>query len=339
MRVFVTGGSGLIGKRLASRLREKGHEPVILSRHADALRRRAEMRVYTIIQGDPTHPGPWQHQVDGCDAVVNLAGHNLFAERWSGAVKAKIRDSRVHGTEQVVAAIRAASQRPKVLLQSSAIGYYGPQGDEELTEASPSGHDFLARVCREWEEAAEPVEALGVRLATIRTGVVLAAGEGALGVMTPIFKLGPGAPVGSGGGPVASGSQWMSWIHLDDIVGLYLMALETEAAVGPINGVAPNPVRNVEFARTLSKVLWKPYAFWRVGLPFGPPDFLLRIMLGEVAEVITRGQKVLPTKAESLGYHFEHPALEEALRSIFAEARESQAEASRPTPKAVASHH
>jgi uncharacterized protein (TIGR01777 family) len=260
-------------------------------------------------------PGGWDSALDGCDAVINLAGHNLFAERWNAAVKGRIRDSRVYGTENVVAAIAKARSRPRVLVQASAIGYYGPRGDEELTEASPSGSDFMAVVCREWEEASQPAEALGVRVAAIRTGVVLAKGEGALGVMTPLFKWGLGAPIGNEGWwpSFAAGRQWMSWIHLDDIVGLYLLALDNSEARGPINGTSPHPVRNAEFSRVLAKVLWRPC------VPLAPPDFLLELVLGEVAQVVTKGQKVLPTRAQSLGYHFQHPELEAALRALFAE--------------------
>ena len=199
MRVFITGGSGLIGRHLARTLLEEGHHPVILSRNADHVRRDPEMWAYQVVQGDPTAPGRWQDAVDGCDAVVNLAGHNIFAERWSAAVKAKIRDSRVHGAEQVVAAIKQAHSRPQVFVHGSAIGYYGPHGDEELTEASPSGSDFLAVVCRETEEVSESLEGLGVRRALVRTGIVLAPNDGALRIMTPLFKFGPGVPIGSKG--------------------------------------------------------------------------------------------------------------------------------------------
>ncbi len=319
MRVFLTGGTGLIGRRLLQRLVDRGDEPVILSRRADEVRREKALRSLRFVQGDPTEPGAWEEAIDGCDAVINLAGHNLFAERWNERVKHLIRDSRVHATERVVKAIAAADSKPKVLVQASAIGYYGPRGDEELTEDGPPGSDFLARVCREWEQAASPAEGLGVRVAKVRTGVVLDKDEGALGVMTPIFKWVPGgaAPVGSGDHPLGpgKGQQWMSWIHLEDIVGLFLLALDNPAASGPINGTAPNPVRNVEFARALAKVLWRPM------LPIGPPDFGLRALLGEVADVVTKGQKVLPAKALLLGYSFQYPSLPEALQNIFAKVK------------------
>jgi uncharacterized protein (TIGR01777 family) len=317
MRVFVTGGTGLIGRRLVRQLRDDNHSVRVLTRSASGAQRLPDLAGAEIVVGDPTLAGDWQAQVDGCDAVVHLAGHNVFAERWSPAVKRRIRDSRVLSTQQVVAAIGRAAQRPGVLVQASALGYYGPRGDEVLDESSPPGADFLATICREWEAAAQPAEALGVRVAWIRVGIVLAKGEGALGVMTPLFRIGPGAPVG-GSHPFlpGTGTQWMSWIHVDDIVGLFRFAVDTPAASGPINGTAPHPERNVDFTRALSRVLWKPYAFWRVGLPIGPPAILLRVALGEVADVITQGQRVRPARAEALGFRSQFPDLEPALRDV-----------------------
>lgn len=319
MRVFITGGTGLIGGEVARRLVERGDHAVILSRSAESARKKLGTTSVEIVEGDPGKPGDWQSALDGCDAIVHLAGHNLFGERWTEETKRKIRDSRVIGTQNVVAAIERASNRPRVLVQGSAIGYYGSRGDEELTEESPPGDDFLAKVCVEWEAAARPVEALGVRLAIVRTGLVLAKGEAALKMMVPLFRIGPGAPVGSGGrlGP-ATGKQWMSWIHLDDMTGLILLALDHPDATGPLNATAPNPVRNAEFSRTLSRTLWRPYAPWRVYLPFGPPDFVLRMLLGEIAEVITNGQRVLPKRVKELGFDFRFPQLEPALSDLLA---------------------
>ena len=316
MRVFLTGGTGMIGRRLVHRLIDRGDIPVILSRKADETRREPRFQGAQVVQGDPSKDGPWQDAVDGCDAVLNLAGQNVFSGRWNAEIKRQIRDSRVYGAEHVVKAIEKAKHRPKVLVQGSAIGYYGIHGDEELTESSPSGSDFLAIVCRELEDAAHQVEPLGVRLATVRTGVVLAKGDGALALMAPIFQWLPGgaAPIGNGGHPFrpANGRQWMSWIHIDDILGLFLLALDHPDARGPINGTAPNPVRNVDFSRELAKVLHRPF------LPFGPPDLAIEVVLGEVAKVITRGQKVLPSRALQLGYQFLHPDLAGALKAAFA---------------------
>ncbi len=317
MRVLITGGSGLIGRRLVRRILEEGGRPVVLSRRADRLRREPGGGDFEVVQGDPTVAGPWQAAVDGCDAVANLVGHNVFAERWTGEVKRRIRDSRVRSTAHVVEALAAARSRPGILVQASAVGYYGPRGDEELDETAPPGSDFLASVCREWEDASAAAEALGVRRTVVRIGIVLAPGEGALGIMTPLFKLGPGVPVGGDGGfGPARGRQWMSWIHVEDVVGILYKALTDPDASGPINGVAPNPVRNAEFARALSNALWKPYAPWRIFLPWGPPDALLRLVLGEVADVVAKGQRVVPRRALELGYEFRHPDLAGALKDV-----------------------
>ena len=314
MRIFMTGGTGMIGRRLLSRLRDRGDEVIIVSRSADEVRRRAEFRDVRVVPGDVTTPGRWRDEVDGTDAVINLAGENIFASRWTSSVRARIRDSRVLGTENLVNAIRDARRRPRVFVHGSAIGFYGSHGDEELTESAESGADFLAVVCRELEDVAQPLEALGVRLATIRTGVVLGKGAGALGVMAPLFRWGGAAPVGSGGHPLrpARGLQWLSWIHLDDIVGLFLLALDHPDARGPINGTAPEPARNIDFSRALAR------ASHRFLLPIGPPDLLLELVLGGVARSVTTGQRVLPTRALSLGYRFEHPDLAEAIRSALA---------------------
>jgi uncharacterized protein len=317
MQVFIAGGSGLVGRHLARALLDDGHQPIILSRRADEVRRNPAMWRFRVIQGDPTTPGPWQDEVDGCDAVVNVAGHNIFANRWNSTIKRQLRDSRVYSAQGLAEAITRAHNPPKVFVQGSAIGYYGRHGDEELPESSPSGSDFLAVVCRECEQASASLDSVGVRRAIVRTGIVLDRFEGALKIMTPIFRFGPGTPVGSGGGMIASGTQWMSWIHIDDLVGIFRLALDHPEASGPVNGTAPNPVQNAEFARTLSAVLKTPYTPWRFYLPFGPPDKLLELVLGEVAGVVTTGQRVLPEKALALGYAFKYPHLALALRAIF----------------------
>ncbi len=331
MRVFLAGGTGLIGTALVHRLIARGDQPVILSRQASKAKLRDDFQKAEVVQGDPTSSGAWEVAVEGCEAVVNLAGTNLFSKRWGPEVKRQIRDSRVYSTENLVGAIRKAGQRPQTLVQGSAIGYYGPTGDEDLTESSPSGSDFMAVVCREWEDAAKPVEEMGLRLATIRTGIVLAKGAGALGVMAPIFKWLPGgaAPVGSGSNPLmpGRGQQWMSWIHLDDIVGIFLHAIDQQAARGPINGTSPQPVRNIEFSKELARVLRRPF------LPFGPPDAVLKTVIGEVAQIVATGQKVLPNRAQELGYSFKFPELPAALKNIF---RGEPAPGSKPESVATA---
>ncbi len=317
MRVLITGGSGLIGRTLARALHASGAAPVILTREPDTLRRRPEYRAYEVVGGDPTVPGAWQERVDGCDAVVNLAGHNIFSKRWNPRVKALIRDSRVYSAQNLAAAVKRARSRPQVFIQGSAIGYYGPHGDEILDETAASGVDFLAVVCRELEEAAAPVAELGVRLVHARTGIVLEHGEGALGVMAPIFRIAPGAPIGSGGGLLATGGQYMSWIHITDEVGLLRLALDDARASGPMNLVAPHPVTNADFSRILTSLLRTRATPWRVFLPYGPPDALLKIALGEIANVLASGQRVVPRKALELGYRFQYPDLAAALGAIF----------------------
>ena len=316
MRVFITGGTGLIGRRVTQRLLDRGDHPVVLTRNTDETRRRPGFESLELVQGDPGRQGVWQAAVDGCDAVVNLAGENIFSGRWNAELKRRIRDSRVYGTEHVVEAISQARTKPGVLVQGSAIGYYGAHDDQILDENCPSGSDFLAVVCRELEDAAHQVEALGTRLAIVRTGIVLARGEGALGVMTPIFQWLPGgaAPIGNGGHWLkpATGQQWLSWIHIDDIVGLFLFALDHPHATGALNGTSPNPARNFDFSKTLARVLHRPF------LPFGPPDTVLEVALGEMARFVTRGQRVVPSKALELGYAFRHPDLLEALQSALA---------------------
>ncbi len=335
MKVLITGGSGLIGRQIVERLVTRGDQPVILSRRADEIRRARSMKGIEVIQGDPTVAGAWELGLEGCDAVINLAGHNLFAQRWNAAVKEKIRDSRVLTTQNLVSAISRCKTPPKTLVQASAIGYYGPKTNEELTEDSPSGTDFMAVVCREWEEATTGLTKMGVRVPIVRTGVVLAKGEGALGAMTPIFKWLPGgaAPVGSGGKLAPGrGEQWFSWIHIDDIVGIFLTALDHTSATGPINGTSPNPVHFADFARALARVLHRPY------VPFGPPDAVLNLILGDVAQVVATGQKVLPKKAAALGYTFRHTDVLEALRAIFYPSKPAEKPSSKSHAHAAAHH-
>jgi uncharacterized protein (TIGR01777 family) len=307
MRVFVTGGTGMIGTRLIRHLRERQDDVIVLSRRPAEATKRLEGEI-TVIEGDPTQPGGWMQAVDGCDAAVHLAGENIFNRRWNDEVKTAIRDSRVRGAENVVKALarnpRNASGQPKVLVNASAVGYYGPHGDEELTEADPAGNDFLARVCVDWENAARAAEPSGVRVVLIRTGVVLDKEGGALAKLLTPFKW-------FVGGTVGSGRQWMSWVHHADLVGLYAFALDNDQATGPVNATAPNPVTNKDFSKALGRALHRPSFFWT-------PAFALRLLLGEVAGLVTKGQRVLPTKATALGYTFRFAGLDEALRDILA---------------------
>jgi uncharacterized protein len=312
MRVFVTGGTGMIGTRLIRHLRERQDDVVVLTRRAAKARERLESGC-TIVEGDPAQAGGWMQALGECDAVVNLAGENIFNRRWNDEVKTAIRDSRVRGTEIVVQALarapRDAAGLPKVLVNASAVGYHGPRGDEELTEADPAGNDFLARVCVDWENAARAAEPSGVRVVMIRTGIVLDKEGGALAKLLTPFQW-------FVGGPVGSGRQWMSWVHHADLIGLYVFALDNDRAAGPVNATAPNPVTNKEFSKALGRALHRPSFLWA-------PEFALRMLLGEVAGLVTKGQRVLPTRASALGYTFRFAGLDEALRDILSGSSES----------------
>jgi uncharacterized protein (TIGR01777 family) len=262
----------------------------------------------TVVGGDPMTAGPWTEQAATCDAVINLVGENIFGRRWSEEFKKLLFESRIKSTEHVAQALarqpRTAAGAAKVLVNASAIGYYGPHGNEELDEDSPAGDDLLARLCVDWEKAARAAEPAGVRVVLVRVGVVLDREGGALSKMLTPFKM-------FVGGPVGSGRQWMSWIHHEDLVGLLLLALDNPQARGPLNGTAPNPVTNKEFSKALGRALHRP--------SFLPtPRFMLRVTLGEVADVITTGQRVLPRRGLALGYIFKFPEIDSALADVLA---------------------
>ncbi|MCX7701901.1 MAG: TIGR01777 family oxidoreductase [Gemmataceae bacterium] len=304
MRVFVTGGTGLVGRRLLGELKAKGHEAVVLTRQDPTGRTDAEY-----VRGDPTQPGAWQQVAAECDAIINLAGEGIFNRRWNDEFKKLVRDSRILATRHCVEALKKAPRRsdgsPKVLVNASAIGYYGARGPEPLDESAAPGAGFLPSVCVEWELPARAAEADGVRVVLARIGVVLDRHGGALGKMLLPFKLGAG-------GPIASGKQYMSWIHNADVAGLLVFALENSAVTGPMNVTAPKPVTNKEFGKALGRALGRPALVWT-------PGFALRIMLGEGAEIITTGQNVLPKKALDLGYAFRFPEIDAALADVLAQ--------------------
>ena len=298
MRVTVTGATGLLGPRLVAALQQRGAEVTVLSRDPDRARERL---------GDVQAVG-WEligeaapaEALTGRDAVFHLAGEPV-AQRWSAQAKRTIRESRVLGTSNLLEGIGAASEPPAVLVSSSAIGYYGAHGEEPLDEDAPPAGDFLAQVCVEWEAEAERAAELGARVVLVRTGVVLDASGGALAKMLRPFRLGLG-------GPVAGGGQYVSWIHTEDLVGLMLAAMDDERWSGPINATAPEPVTNAELSSELGRVLGRP-----VFLPV--PGLALRMLYGEMAEIVTTGARVVPAKPLVLGYEFRHPRLPEALRS------------------------
>jgi uncharacterized protein (TIGR01777 family) len=305
MKIFLTGGTGLVGSHLISRLRQRQDQVVVLTRRVPAARERFGSDC-TIIEGDPMQEAPWMDAVADCDAVVNLAGENIFARRWNDEFISLLRESRFKSTANVIKALsrnpHSASGTAKVLVNASAIGYYGPRGDEELGEDAPPGNDTLARLCAEWEKTAMAATGHGIRVAMVRIGVVLDKAGGALAQMLTPFKMGVGGPVGSG-------KQWLSWVHNDDLAGIFMLALDNPAATGPINGTAPNPLTNRDFGKALGRALSRPSL-----LP--TPGFALRMMLGQVAEVITTGQRVLPRRALELGYRFQFPVIESALADV-----------------------
>ena len=297
MKVTVTGATGLIGTALVEALKARGDEVTVLSRSPDRAAR--ELGVEAAAWDPLAEPAP-ASAISGRDAVVHLAGEPV-AQRWTDEVKRSIRTSRDVGTANLVAGIAASEPRPAVLVSSSAVGYYGKHGDEIVTEDTPAGTDFLAEVCVEWERRARAAEELGVRVVIVRTGVVLDADGGALKTMLPPFKAGVG-------GPVAGGKQYMPWIALDDIVGIYLAAIDEGSWSGPVNGTAPNPVTNGEFSKALGRALSRPAIF-------PVPAFAIRALYGEMAEIVTEGQRAVPERTLGFGYEFSQPELDAALVS------------------------
>jgi uncharacterized protein (TIGR01777 family) len=299
MRVVITGGSGLIGGALARELGAAGHDVVVLTRNTAKVPLPPGVRA---MQWDGRTAAGWSSLLDRDTAIVHLAGESIAAGRWTPDKKRRIRDSRVESGKAVLQAIRDASAKPRALLQGSAVGYYGPHGDEVIHEDSPPGDDFLAGVCKEWEASTAEAEALGVRRALLRTGVVLDRAGGALPKMTLPFKM-------MAGGPLGDGRQWFPWIHIADEVGAIRFLLERDDARGPFNLTAPNPVTNRELTRLLARVMNRP--------GFLPaPGFGLRILLGEMADMLLHGQRVVPARLLELGYAFRYPDPEPALRSL-----------------------
>jgi uncharacterized protein (TIGR01777 family) len=314
MRVTVTGATGLLGTRLVAELRAHGTEVTVLSRDPQRARAKLEHTAPPEQQGGALHALPWAPlresappaALEGRDAVVHLAGEEV-AQRWSDRAKRAIRESRVLGTRYLLDGLRAvpaASGRPAALISGSAIGYYGPRGEEPIDEEAPAGNDFLAQVCLEWEEQARAAQELGMRVVQIRTGVVLDSAGGALAKMLPPFRLGLG-------GPVAGGRQYVSWIHPHDHVEIVRAALADERWSGPVNATAPTPETNRELARTLGQALHRPAV-----LPV--PGFALRALYGGMAQIVTSGARVLPAKALVLGFRFRYPKLEQALAAALA---------------------
>ena len=295
MRILIAGGTGFLGQKLGRRLVVEGHRVQTLTRRP--------ARTPDQITWDPDgSPGGLPAHLEGADAVVNLAGENLAEGRWTAARKAALVSSRVLPTRTLVRAINACANPPRVFVSASAVGYYGPHGDEPVTEATPAGSDFLARICVEWEQEARPAETPRTRLAIIRSGVVLAKDGGALKKMLLPFRLGLGATLGSG-------AQYFSWIHADDWASLAWWLITSAGAAGAFNATAPAPVNNHTFTKTLGRVLGRPAIL-------KAPAFAMRIAMGEMADMLLHGQRVMPVHAEQSGFQFTHRALEPALRSL-----------------------
>lgn len=301
MRIIITGGTGSIGRPLTAALVNDGHDVTVLSRNPNKAKNMAG-GVKLLAWDGETAQG-WGQAADGADAIINLAGEGIGDGRWDEARKQRIRQSRMKAGKAIMDAISAASARPKVLVQASAVGYYGVQtGDKPATEAASPGTDFLAKVCFDWELSTAAASRLGVRRPIIRTGIVLTKEGGALPKLLLPFKL-------FAGGPLGSGKQWLPWIHIEDQVRAIQFLLQNEAADGPFNLSAPNPVTNSEMAKAIGEVMGRP--------SFMPaPGFALRTALGEMATMVLDGQKAVPAKLQALGFQFKYDSIVPALRNL-----------------------
>jgi uncharacterized protein (TIGR01777 family) len=299
LRVLITGGTGFVGKQLSSRLVQDGNEITILTRSLKGSEQAPKGISY--LQGDPTEKGPWQEAIPNHDAVINLAGASIFS-KWSDEYKKLIRDSRFFTTRNIIEGIPSQSGKKIALFSTSAVGYYGFHGDEELDEESPSGNDFLARLAIEWEAEALKAEEKGARVVITRFGIVLGEKGGALGQMIPLFKK-------FIGGPIGSGQQWFSWVHIKDLAEAFAFLMKYPEISGPVNVCSPNPVKNRDLAKALGKALHRP--------SFMPtPAFMIKLVLGEFGSVILEGQRVLPRRLLKQGFTFKYSDIDKALQNI-----------------------
>ena len=303
MRILLAGGTGFIGRKLYGALTADGHSVTVLSR-SDSTARRILGQKAAVVEWDGKSLVGLRPSVDGLDAIVNLSGESIAGRRWSSKQKERLLSSRLEPTRAIVKAIGQSDKKPALLINQSAVGYYGNTGDAEITEDHLPGSDFLATLCQKWEAEAKDAEEYGVRVVRLRTGIVLGRDGGALERMLVPFRL-------FVGGPIGSGKQWTSWIHLDDVIGVIRFALANAKVKGPVNCTAPEPLTNLEFSKTLGLVLRRP--------SWAPvPAFVLKVLFGEMAEaVLLGGQRVVPGKLMQLGYEFRFPRLQEAFEDIF----------------------
>lgn len=304
MRIVVAGGTGFLGQPLVAHLAQRGDEVVVLTRRPDSSRAGSRVREVAW-QPDGSADRSWAAAIDGADAVVNLAGAGIADKRWTAARKRLLQDSRVLPTRSLAAAVRASTSPPGVFIQGSGVGFYGAiPGDRIFDESDSPGDDFMGRMCVAWEAEAQPVATMGSRLAFVRSGVVLARDGGALAQMRRPFLL-------FVGGPVASGRQYLSWIHRDDWIAFVTWVLDTPGASGPLNTTSPEPVTNAEFSSALGRALHRPS--W---IPV--PGFALRLLFGEMAQnALILGQRVIPKRAQELGFRFTYPDIDSALARVF----------------------
>jgi uncharacterized protein (TIGR01777 family) len=305
MRVIITGGTGLIGKALANNLAGAGHEVIVLSRNKNKTSGLAEG--VRVVEWDARSAAGWASLADGAGAIVNLAAANIAGEgflpsRWTAARKKRILESRLNAGKAVVDAVRAATTKPDVVIQASAVGYYGTHGDEDITEDAPAGNDFLAGVVQQWEASTAQVETLGTRRCVIRTGLPLSTNGGALPRLMLPFQL-------FVGGPLGSGKQQMPWIHLDDVIAAIRYLIDTPKMQGVYNLSAPEPVTNAVFSKALGNALGRPCYF-------PTPGFAYKIAFGELSIVVLEGQRAVPSRLLAAGYAFQHRDLDAALRDL-----------------------
>ncbi len=299
MKIFMTGGTGFVGSTLTARLTREGHDVTILIRSDQEAT--AGPQTASFLHGDPTVPGPWQQSLRDYDGIINLAGASIFS-RWTAAQKKAIRESRISTTRNIVDGIDRSRGTSVTLMSTSAVGYYGFHGDEELTEDAPPGDDFLAGVARVWEEEAFKAREKGVRVVITRFGIVVGKNGGALGQMIPLFQK-------FLGGPLGGGTQWFSWVHMDDLAEAFAFLLKRPDLSGPFNVCSPIPVRNRDLAKALGKALRRP--------SFMPaPAFMIRLILGEFGSVILKGQRVVPRRLLESGFVFQYPDIERAVASV-----------------------